>query len=123
MPTLPTHIDLSLTDLENLCIKPFPYTFTGSVESIKDLPKGGTIGEVRYTSNTGTNYVWTGECWDAVYETINPSYTPRLGDTPFPDRPKQKEYPDLTCESGLYNIIKGWFNYYFMRLGWSLQLG
>lgn len=121
MPTLLTNIDLNQSELENLCIKPF--TYTGSVESVRDLPRDPNIGEFRYASNTGTMYVWTGECWDGFYETIQPGYIPKLGDTPFPDGPKQKEYSDLTCEHGLYNIIRGWFNYHFMRLQWNLQLG
>ena len=122
MSTLPTHIDLNQFELENLCIKPLTYTYKGSVESIKDLPRDPNIGEVRYASNTGTTYVWTGECWDTLHETIQPGYVPKLGDTPFPDGPKQKEYPDLTCEGGLYHLIKCWFNFIFGRLKWNVQL-
>ena len=65
MPTIPTHIDLSLTELGNLCIKPF--TYTGSVESIRDLPRDPNIGEVRYASNTGTTLSLI-MCWIAKYD-------------------------------------------------------
>lgn len=47
------------------------YHAKGSVQSYNDLPDNPETGDVYNVLDTGANYVWTGEEWDKLSETID----------------------------------------------------
>lgn len=48
------------------------YKVKGSVESYNDLPSSGQqTGDVWNVLDTGANYVWTGDAWDKLSETVD----------------------------------------------------
>lgn len=44
------------------------YRFKGSVDTVSDLPKNASAGDVWDVKARGINYAWTGEEWDALGE-------------------------------------------------------
>ena len=42
--------------------------YKGTVASKKNLPVVAILGDIYNVATTGTNYVWTGDSWDAMYE-------------------------------------------------------
>lgn len=48
------------------------FTYKGSVATVADLPTtGNKVGDVYDVVETGTNYAWDGEQWDALGSTID----------------------------------------------------
>ena len=99
------------------------YAFMGCVETAADLwaqknpPK---TGEIRYVVETGANYVWIGNNWEMLYD--HPALRPVPMEIPKHEyiRPT---YPDPTLDlKGIWHLVKCFFNYNFVRLGWSVQL-
>lgn len=118
---MPTPIS-KLIDV-NLNMPSITFSYIGSVETTSDLwnrPKEPVIGEVCYVQTTGANYVWNGSTWNCLYDLEQPCYKRHeIEHLPI----TRKEYPDPTLDlRGVAHLIKCWFNYLFVRLGWNAQL-
>lgn len=42
--------------------------YKGTVATTDNLPSSATLGDIYNVATNGTNYVWTGNSWDAMYE-------------------------------------------------------
>lgn len=60
-----------ITDKPDLALKSdltTVYKYKGSVANVAALPTDAAVGDVYNTEDTGMNYGWTGEAWDALGE-------------------------------------------------------
>ena len=125
MATVPTplnqYVTLTADNIKNM-LSPICH-FIGSVETFDDLWKlteEPKIGSIEYVRTDGYTYVWDGQHWEALYPMEQPCYK-RYEIEHIPVT--RKEYPDPTLDlKGIYHLIKCWFNYIFVRLGWNIQL-
>lgn len=71
-PTIPTTV-AQLTDAADYAKKSdisTAYKFKGSVANEAALPTTADVGDVYNTEDTGMNYAWDGEKWDALGTTL-----------------------------------------------------